>query len=279
MKSNLSLLMRILPLVFAITFIYSCSNNPSNNEENTNDTVTTTSKTPVEINTQYKLPLPVELYEFLVEAKANYNGQSLNPITNVSKYISSESKTINFGIYASDLAYCTSFGKNQETFKYFSTCKKIADELGLIEGFDQKVVSRIDKSINNKDSLYQITKNSYSDVINVLQSQGKIKLLPLIVTGAWLESVYISINSVNKFSPENKIVLRIAEQQLLLENLIDYFKSIPEEDQNKDVFNKLIDLQKSYDKLYDNTDEIITKAQYNEISKKVIALRTEFINK
>ena len=193
--------------------------------------------------------------------------------------MSSESKTLAFGIYASDLAYSSCFGKNQLTFKYFTTCKMLADDIGLTTGFDQNIVKRIDKCINNKDSLMAITKNSYTDVLNVLQSQGQIKLLPLIITGAWIESVYIAINSVKKFSSEDAVVLRIADQQLLLENLIDYHKSIPEKDQNKEVFSKLTSLQDAFDQLYDNKDVIITKEQFEEISVRIKKIRTDLITK
>jgi hypothetical protein len=280
MKRILGILFKVLTLVFIITVICSCGSDSSKDTKETmKDSTSAPATNNVEVNTQYKLPFPVELYEFLFNSKAKYNSMLLNPVANKGKYISSDSKSINFGIYASDLAYCSCFGKNQETFKYFSTCKLMADEIGLISGFDQKIVKRIDNSVNNKDSLLSITKGSFSDVLNVLQSQGQIKLLPLIVAGAWIESVYIAINSVEKFSAEDPIVLRIADQQLLLENLLDYFKSIPEKDQNKEIFKKFSNLQGSFDKLYDNTDIIISKAQFTEISRKVIELRTDLITK
>ena len=40
-------------------------------------------------------------------------------------------KAINFGIYAADIAYCSSFEKNQETQEYFVTAKEIAKAFGI----------------------------------------------------------------------------------------------------------------------------------------------------
>ena len=153
----------------------------------------------------------------------------------------------------------------------------MADELGLTEGFDEKIVKRIDQNMSNSDSLYQISNDSYSTAIRFLEQQGQGNLLPLMITGAWIESVNIAIKSVDKFNSQNEIVLRIADQGLLLENILEMYKALNEQDQQEDLYNKLLDLQQSFDKLYDNTDEIITKRQFEEISSKVKAIRAELI--
>ena len=206
-----------------------------------------------------------------------FNKENLNSTDNRVKYITNQKKAINLGIYASDLSYCTVFKQNKETFSYFSITKKMADELGLTEGFDEKIVKRIDQNMSNSDSLYQISNDSYSTAISFLEQQGQGDLLPLLITGAWIESVNIAIKSVDKFNPDNQIVLRIADQGLLLENILEMYKSLSQENQQTDIYNKLIDLQQSFDKLYDNTDEIITKRQFDEISTKVKSIRAELI--
>ncbi len=203
----------------------------------------------------------------------------MNPTTNASKYYTTANKAINFGIYASDLAYCTVFEKNQESFILFSSLKKMADELNLTEGFNELMLKRLDKNINNSDSLYRIANNSYWDACTFLEQQGKTDLLTMIVTGGWVESVYIAVNSVPKFSTSNETVIKVAEQQFLLENLINYLKTVNNPSkESQDILAKLKNLQLSFDKLYENTDEVITKKQYDEISAKIKALRKEFVS-
>ena len=262
-----------------VSLLISC-NNPKNNENaGTKDTTSAPEKKPSGITTFYKLPSPVELYTFLLDAKIKYKEPILNPTDNVKKYISNNSKAINLGVYTSDVIYSTVFGKNQQTLKYFSVSKKLAEELNLMEGFNETTIKSIDKNINNKDSLFKIINNSFNEITNLFQDKTKSRLLPLIVTGSWVESVYIAINSVEKYSADNKMVIRIAEQQLLLENLIDYFKSLKPEDLNKDLFAQLQDLKISFDKIYKNKDIVITKDQYDEISKKITTLRSDFVSK
>lgn len=269
----------ILAIVAAAFMLYSCNGDPSGNDVDPVDTLVDVDATldDVEIaqGVTFKLPSPVELYLFLWEEDAKFNKESMNSIENVNKYFTTPQKALNFGVYASDLAYCTVFGQAQETFTYFTTVKQIADEMGLTEGFDAEVAKKLEENINNKDSLYQITTSSYADATNFLENQEEGNLLPFILTGAWLESIHISIGTVDKFSENNEIVIRIAEQQFLLENLLDYLKGIERNADLNDLNNKLIELRSSFDKLYDNTDVIITEAQYKEITEKVEKLRTE----
>jgi len=213
----------------------------------------------------------------MFNADAKYSKENLNAVDNHSKYITKYKKAINLGIYASDLAYCTVFKQNKETFSYFSVTKKMADELGLTEGFDESIVKRIDQNMSNSDSLYQISNDSYSTAVSFLEQQGKEDMLPLMITGAWVESVNLAIKSVPKFDANNEIVVRIADQGLLLENILELFQYSKDNPDFKEIIDKLLDLQQSYDKLLDNTDVAITQKQYDEIVAKIKAIRALFI--
>jgi hypothetical protein len=265
-----------ISLLIALT-VFSCKNEQTQVVETPTDTLSNT-ETVVDRNTQYRMPSPVEFFIYLKENKLKFNKTSLNKTDNISKYYTTSSKALNFGIYASDLAYCTVFSQNQETFLYFSTAKKIADELGLTEGFDEQVAKRIDQNINNSDSLSKISQDGYWEAVTFLEAHDKSNLLPYILVGSWIESVYIAINSVGKFKADDPVVIRISEQQFLLENLIDHLNSMSDENLN-DILAKLTDLQASFDLLYENSEDvIITEEQYKEISEKVKAIRNQLIS-
>lgn len=270
-------------LALALILVWSCKNeNKQTTDENAVDSAAIKKEikqTKAEKNTSYRLPSPVEFYMFIHDAKAKFKKNALNSPDNISKYMTTSSKSLNFGIYASDLAYCTVFGENQETFVYFSKAKQLADDLGLTEGFDAKIANRINTNINNSDSLYKITNDSYWDAVTFLEEQDKANLLPFILVGSWVESLHIAFSSVDKFSTKNEVVVRIAEQQLLLENLLDHLNSLGDNDQLKGIITKLTDLQSIFDQLYENGDNvIITEAQFKAISKKVEDIRKEFVS-
>ncbi len=262
-------------LIIFLLFISSCSNEE---KPTTNLIVEDSLEGPSQLQqTAVKVPSPIELYIFMYNANAKFEKNYLNPIDNHTKYVTKIKKALNLGIYASDLAYCTVFKQNKETFSYFSVTKKIADELGLTEGFDENIVKRIDQNMNNSDSLYQISNDSYALAINFLERQGKEDLLPLMITGAWIESVDLAIKSVKNFNPNNEIVIRIADQGLLLENILELFQYVKNHSEYKEIIDMLLDLQQSYDKLLDNSSEIITKKQFDEISHKIKTIRAKFI--
>ncbi|MBE9468891.1 MAG: hypothetical protein IMY72_11325 [Bacteroidetes bacterium] len=267
-------LSRIFLLLIGLVIISSCVNENSEKKKNKDKSISEQTNNK---KTIFKLPSPVELFVFLYDNNAQYQKSVLNSPENSTNYYTNFSKLINFGIYASDLAYCTVFGKPQETFVYFKTTKNLGEDLGLNEGFNEIIVKRIEKNQYKTDSLYQITMDAYWDACTYLEDLGENKKLSIILAGGWLESLHIAVNSVEKFSAENKIVIRIAEQQLLLENLIGSFQSLHRDKNTQQLLDKLTELETSFDKLYDNTDVIITQEQFTEIANKIKQIRNEFV--
>ncbi len=268
----------ILFLAIAI-FSYSCISDKNEKEEEV-DSLDLQSEVELQrTQTTYKLPSPIELYIFIEDQGKDFDAEVLNSVENVSRYNTRRSKALNFGVYASDLGYCAVYRKSQPTVTYYKTAKTLADDIGLVEGFNETIAKRIEKNIHNLDSLFEITSDAYWDACTHLEAQGKQDLLSLITVGSWLESVHIAFQSAGKFSNNDLVVERIAEQYLLLENLLDYLNSLDPQAQDEEIIQKLMDIQESYDKLYDNPDDVlITRDQYNEIHKKIEALRAEIIS-
>jgi len=268
---------RIFFILTSIPLFFACTNQ-SNNSETGSDSLKLVKTDSTNVNNKVKLPSPVEFYLFIRENKAQYNAQALNKLSNSSKYVTSEQKAINFGIYASDLAYCTVYEQQQETNNYFKTLKNFAGELGVNDGYDKSIVTRIDKNLNSSDSLYQITNDSYWKVCNYLEDNNKSNILGPILIGGWVESLYLGFNSVEQFDQNNRIIQRITEQRYLLDNLLDYLATLKKTPEINAYISKLVDLQASYVKLGTNPDGVlITKEQYKEIGEKVIEFRNEII--
>ncbi|MBU0489711.1 MAG: MFS transporter [Bacteroidetes bacterium] len=270
---------RALPIMLPALFLLGCGGGSDVDDVTDVDTASQQNiSSKITENIFYKIPSPAELYIFLKESGSKFNKDATNPTSNVSKYNTTYSKALNFGIYASDLAYTSMFEQNQQTLDYYAVAKQLGDELGLMEGFDQDVADRIDKNINNPDSLYRITSEAYWDAYTFLEANDKTNILPYISIGSWLESVHIAIKSVNKFSAENEVVIRVAEQEMLLENLLAFLYTAEKADQLDNIINDLKELMTIYEELYDNTDEIITEAQFKKVSAKVEQMRNSFIS-
>ena len=165
---------------------------------------------------------------------------------------------------------------SDQTMNSFVAAKKLADDLGLAEGFDDKITSRIDENLDKPDSLNEISTDSYSMAINYLRSQNQEDILPLLIFGGWIESAYIAADSYNatKFSEENILVNKIFEQGFLLENLVDYFNTLNNKTKDFETIDKQIaDLQALYDETQNNEEAMITEKQFKAITAKIIEIR------
>lgn len=229
------------------------------------------------VKTFYKLPSPIELFVFLFENEARFDKKLLNPTENASKYLTTKAKALNFGIYAADMGYCVVFEQYQETFGYFSLTKKLAEDLELNQGFGEEMAKRVQSNLTNIDSLTELTTNSYWEACNFLEKQDKLDLLAVVLTGSWIESLYIAVNTPKKFNPEDPILIRVSEQGILLDNLVEFINlKCPE--MHTDLVEKLSGLRDLYDMISMNDDDtIITEQQFKEIKAMVNSIRKEFV--
>ncbi len=227
----------------------------------------------------YKIPSPMELFLFLESNGGEFVKESLHDVSKQNAYMSRKDKSLNLGIYSADLAYSTVFGDFQQTLTYFSAAKSLATDLGLHEGFGEQITERIDKNLTNIDSLINITSDSYEEVNLFLEDQGLADILGYIVAGGWIESLYLSIQSTGTFHESNPLIERIADQQILLDNLLQFLRKYSENTQILEVITQLEELQEVYDQLYYNDDNtIITKEQFVAVSNKVIEIRETIIH-
>ena len=191
--------------------------------------------------TYYQIPSPDEMFGFIKESGLEFNGELLNPIQNVENYSDPKSQALNFGVYSADLAYTAAFEEFNETTKYFGTIQKLAEPIGLSSAFDPALIERIQKSLDNPDSLVAITNTSYFSTIEHLEQNEQGDKLGLIASAGWLETVYIVVNTAN-YSEDKAAIDRLADQKLTLDNLLAYLEKYKSNEDVKEVlgwFNEL----------------------------------------
>lgn len=268
----------ILTVSFLL-LLSSCGNETVVVEDNISDSASVNVKEEpiVKLYQKYKFPSPLEIFVVLKDEGVSFNSSLLNETEKVKNYTTTDRLAIGMGIYSSDLSYCSMYEKSQLTMSYFAVNKSIADQLGLTSGFNKGLMDRIDKNINNSDSLIKLTSNSYSQAVSFLEEQGQTKILPYIIFGEWIESAYITVNLTKKYSSEDIGVNIISEQSLLFENIYDYFNKSNVKENNEALYNDVQSLYELYIELYNNEDENITEAQFNSIKAKVSEIRNNWI--
>ena len=281
------------------TFLASCGGDGSEGGSSTNpqDSAAQSEMSKKAKKVFYAIPSPVEMANMIKQSGANYNKDLLNPKENVSKYTTNSSMALNLGIYGADLSYTSIFDQTQPSMQYMACSKKLADALGITGAFTPETVDRLEKNVNNKDSLLQIVSDAYLTTDAYLKENERASTSALIIAGGWIEGLYIATKIAGKDGKNSDIAKRIAEQKSVLENLISLIESYPNDPSLADVLNQLKSLSDVYNavggaatKTEATTDDAakqttigndgnasLTPEQLATISAKVDAIRTSII--
>ncbi|WP_461637245.1 hypothetical protein [Labilibaculum euxinus] len=236
-------------------------------------------------NILFSLPSPYQISLLLEQSGIPYNKDLLHTTSKASDYVENFSKAVNFGIYGSDLGYINIYHQTQDAASYFAVLKIISQEIGLYNAMDKPTIERIEKNIENRDSLLVIVSTTYRKIDNYLKVNDRENTGALILAGGWIESVYILTQQI-KTSPNKELMTRISEQKRPLENLIKLL--VPYSNESKDFYflvDRLIDLAYTFDEIEDKYTYIppitdaknkltIIKRPYTHIFLQLLMLKT-----
>lgn len=296
--------MKYLYLIFVVVIVFTACNQQADKQTNSKELMTNYKTEELE-NTEktikkvfFNLPSPIELTQTILSANHTFNTELLNSVDNISKYNSSTKKSLNFGIYGADLCYCRVYEQLQESINYLSAIRQISDELQIPEEEGSKTIDRIEKNLNNRDSVFDIIADTYAEADGYLKENERDETATYILVGGWVEGMYFA-TSIAKENPEKEdIINRIAEQKYSLENLILLISDYVNSPVIKDIMPNLkklngiyenIDI--SYDKpvivtdketnvttINNKTEILITNEQIQEITKIIENIRSIIIN-
>ena len=244
--------------------------------------------------TFFQVPSPGEMLSFIkmVGGKNNKNVSFLNSPENQKNYIDNKMKALNFGVYTTDLSYCSIFEIGSEALKYFKTVKQLGDEIGVSSAIKPEILKRLEKNVGNPDSLSAITDEVYFSSFETLETGKQGPVLSLVVAGGWIESLYIATN-LAKFEPKSPVVERLADQKYTLDNLMEFLKKYESDSNVASVISQFTELQSEFNKIGEKDvtsttqnkskhvlgggkELDITADQYKSIVEKVKSIRNSF---
>ena len=191
------------------------------------------------------LPSPVQMALLLMNADAPYNNELLNPQAKADAYGTPYKQALNLGIYQADLAYAISHDQTQTALDYFKVVKQLGDKLGILSAFDQTMISRAEKNLGNRDSLFDISSNAFADAEAYLEDSKRREVADLIAVGGWVESTYLA-TQVLKSHDSPKLRRRVGQDKTLLPRLIALVDGHPQNADHQALAAKLRDLEKVY---------------------------------
>jgi len=279
-KINLQSLSSIILFAVAFSFlIASCGNNETENTEeeliDTAEHVTEEAKKLI-----YPMPTPLEVTAMLQKAGASYILDIANSTEKIDQYFTEVSKAINLGIYGADMSYASTYNKTQETSDYFICTKKLLEGLNIQTPFNEKLSETIEKNIENSDVLHEILTTSFHDTFEFLNENGKGAVSVMILTGGWIESLYLSTELAILSENNTDIKTGIAEQKNTLNTLMPLLQTYKSNESIAEILNDLKDIDVLFSEVSKVDDKLqLTEEQFKNISKEIGTIRNKYINK
>ncbi|UII30099.1 hypothetical protein LVD17_17515 [Fulvivirga ulvae] len=244
----------------------------------------------------YEIPSPSEI-PFLLEATgAEFNQSLINDNTKADQYASRNDKAaLNLGVYAADIGYLVSYDKVQEALTYMSSAKKLGDNLGVTGAFDAELIRRFESNLSRKDSLSYLLNETINKTESYLKDDDRNKLAALIITGSFVEGLYISTALIKTYPKDilpddsrnlvlTPLIRVVLEQEKSLDDLVEMLGTVENTAPIDTLLKDLRELQKDYDALNieeqiqnQRADLVLTDKTLGNITSKVSAIRGSIV--
>jgi len=195
------------------------------------------------------IPSPLEISILIKQSGIRFSKKNLNSPDNISRYNTNYKKSMNLGIYSTDLGYCNIYNQNQEALTYLDAVKETADGLNIGQFFDMNTIRRLATSRGNLDSLLVVTQQNFEKINGHLQEQDRSNLSVLILAGGWLESLYLTLEVSKAYPSEQSLKERVGQQRVILEQFLLLLSFYNNDPFVRNLITDLTNLQKQYDKV------------------------------
>jgi hypothetical protein len=279
-------------LIFCLiaSIIISCETENQSNVEAPNSEDTSENKESIEIEIieqdfEFMPPSPIQIASILKKANMNYEEGLTNKVSNSKLYSTKFKQTINFGVYACDLAYCVTNDKFAEASKYLKVSKEMASKIGMESIFlSDNLVGRFEKNVGNQDSVMSILFDIQIITDDYIQDNDLIDLSVVYFTGAWVEGMNIGTHTILG-NNDHKISILLSEQMTIARSLIKGLRSVENQtDDLIDLTDHIEEVVDAYHNLWsvkkegENIDYLDVELKHEEaisISEMILELREE----
>ena len=243
---------KALILSFTTLLMTQCGGNEDVIDNKNKSTVNTSQavSSSIEIDTtdydyEFVPPSPIQIASILRKANMPYEDGLTNPTENADKYASQYKQSLNFGVYACDLAYCVTNNKSTEAAAYLKTVKDMSSKVGLSAVFDdESLIKRFENNIGNQDSVMNLLFDIQMLTDDYIQDNELRDLSVIYFTGAWVEGMNIGTHTIVG-NTDHKISVLLSEQMTIAESIIRGLRAV------ENPSNDLVDLTDHIEEVVD----------------------------
>ena len=170
---------------------------------------------------------PIEVAALINALNVPYSNRYLADPESLSTNTSSFEMAFSLGALHADLAYLNMYGKTGTAINTLSGINSLAGALQLGQFFDFATIKRLATTSSDQDSLMFISVDSFNKMEESLRENGRSNLGALMITGVWMEGLYLATQVAEENSYED-LKSMIGEQKLILNDLLlilDNYKS------------------------------------------------------
>ena len=265
----------MVALIVVGSAVVSCSGSGSKEAESANDVSKKALEEFVEEEFDYPIPTSFEVTNMLQRAKANFVFDITNDPENVINYETNWQKAMNLGVYGADLSYSSTYNRQEETTKFLDASRKLVEDLNISTAFNKSMLDRIERNLENKDSLILIVTESFYETYNYLNRNGEEKTSLLVIAGSVIEGLHITSQLIISSDYNDDLMVVLANQKNQVKKLVELMDAHADDENVNRVLPKLRYIDLFFDQL--GPDDIINKAQFNDIYESIKEMRATVV--
>jgi len=290
---------RIASMVIFLPGFYSCISQPSNDTKKQAEITAESTEGSISdsISIFYLLPSPGEIILRFYKSDFPYNPALLNSPANKDKYIGSTAQTLNLGIYITDMAYCALYERTSETVNYLETIQTLCNETGISSGVFESLLVRSKANTERIDSLFNISNEAFINMIEFLETGGNENAIAHISAGAYIESLYLALETIGKFTAEDPNMDLLVEMKYPVDNLLEKIKNFSASEKESHYVSYLKQISSIFEgletksakttitesktgtiKISGGDQTIMSETSFNNLKQKVSEIRKDLVN-
>lgn len=188
---------------------------------------------------------PVEMANLIKSTGVDFSQQILNNPENISNYSTSFKRALNLGVFSADLGYINSYDKSNIVVSYLLAVKNLSDGIRVGQFFDFESLKRMATNSSNLDSLMQMSVSSFNQMDSYLRQQNRSNVSALVITGAWVEGLYIASSVIEKTN-DQELTNRLGEQKEIVDILYIILQNYEQNSSFKMLIDHLAELKTLY---------------------------------
>ncbi|PIE86169.1 MAG: hypothetical protein CSA05_01820 [Bacteroidia bacterium] len=189
---------------------------------------------------------PIEMAALVKSVGTAFSLDYLCPTERFDQFNTDFQKALGLGLLSTDLGYLNIYEKTSSIVAYIQVIKRMADDLRIGQFFDFQTLKRLATTNENLERLMYESVASFNQMDNHLREHGRSNMSSLIVTGVFIEGLYLG-TQVYKESRNEEIGERLGEQKIILNELLIVLKNFKGDKQFQALIEQLEEIKKEYD--------------------------------